>query len=315
MQLINLITEFGFIWFCDFCIWDICSLTTNLLWQDAGEGNIWRFLPILTEKQKHQLLREASFSLTLFRAAATRSGSKCLSMQNHLHQRFNLEKTRVSFDHLQKLELQNKRHGSPCVTWWRWRTWMMRCGGSFCFPSTQNRRLEVASWFVINPRSKRSIQTKETGIVDTPNVFAYICSLIYLVDVANCGKRWFRYETPIDIPVAPVSASIARMLLHASWVPASIHCTTETFENSAVKPFVQSRCGCNCVNDWDLEIELLGCQENEIKIDQVIRSVLIAKRAGGNWTVDIDIYCSSIRCFCENPSKLKLPIRYPCLLL
>lgn len=105
------------------------------------------------------------------------------------------------------------------------------------------------------------------------------------------GKLWQNvirsYKTPNDIHVSPVSVSIARMLLHASWVPASISGDPE--------PKRKLTKSCQLVNSQDsqfskvqgavaivskIEIWPLSSLEidNKIKIDQVIPSVLIAKK-------------------------------------
>ena len=216
-------------------------------------------------------------------------------MQNHLHQWFNLEKN--TSDHVQKLEVQNKRHGSPGVTWWRWRTWMMRCGRSFCFPSTHGR-LEVASTkvfklilFVTFPEGKGVCkQTKQES------------STWHLRSIRS-------YETPNNLPVSPVSVSIARMLLHASWVPASISGDPEPKRKLTKScQLVNSqdsqgpRCGCNCVKDWDLAIELLGdWQQDQDRSSDPKCAHCQKGRAGTR-----HLMLTSIVFHCQNSSKFKL---------
>ena len=240
-----MITEFGFIWFCDFCIWDVWIPFDKMPGRATSGGSC-------QSSQKTRKCYLCSCNREWFETYVNAESPSSM-----------IQFGKNTFDHVQKLEVQNKRHGSPGVTWWRWRTWMMRCGRSFCFPSTHGR-LEVASTkvfklilFVIIPGGKRSMQTNKTGIVDiTPSKWQ---------TVAKRDSQLQNSKRLNDIHVSPVSVSIARMLLHASWVPASISGDPEPKRKLTKScQLVNSqdsqgpRCGCNCVKDWDLAIELLG---------------------------------------------------------
>lgn len=218
-------------------------------------------------------------------AAATGSDSKHMSMQNHLHQWFNLETN--TFDDVQKLEVQNKRHGSPGVTWWRWRTWMMRCGRSFCFPLTHGR-LKVASTklfklilFVIIPGGKRSMQTNKTGIVDiTPSKWQTVAKR----DSQLRNSKRHSRDTCVRVHRKDASARQLGSSLDFWWSRSETLKTHQVLWTLKILKVQGAVAIVSKIEIWPLSsLEI----DNKIKIDQVIPSVLIAKKGER----ELDIWC------------------------
>ena len=269
------------------------SRCLNLLWQDAGKGNIWRFLPILAENQK------VLFLLTLWTLPCSCNREWFEMSVNAESPSSMIQFGKNTFDHLQKLKVQNKRHGSPGVTWWRWRTWMMRCGRSFCFPST-HRGLEVASTkafklilLVIIPGGKRSMQTNKTGIVDiTPSKWQTVAK--FDSQLRN-SKRHSR-DTCVRVHRKDASARQLGSSLDFWWSRAETENSPSPVNLSTLKILkVQGAVAIvSKIEIWPLSsLEI----DNKIKIDQVIPSVLIAKKGEREldiWCWHVDIYCSSL---------------------